>query len=95
MIHKEKIEKAVSEYFKVPVKEIYANEKKSYPYNGAKKILMYMLYENGMKVYNISKLFGLSDRTTYHEIAEVSVALRDCTKIKEDIKYINNNLNIK
>lgn len=90
MRNKKHIESVVSEYFKIPVEEIYEDKKKSYPYNGAKLVMMYMLYKYGMKVYSIAGLFDISGRMAYHSIAQVSVALRSDTKLKEDIENIEN-----
>ena len=90
---KENIEKAVCEYFKVEAKDLYHPQKHKYPLGGARDVLMYLLYAAGYKVYIIQEWFNVSDAATYRHIAEVSVALKSDTKIKEDITAINKLLN--
>ena len=92
-ITKENIEKAVCKHFKVSPKDLYQPQKHKYPLGGARDVLMYLLYAAGYKVYIIQEWFNVSDAATYRHIAEVSVALKSDTKIKEDIIAINKLLN--
>lgn len=92
-ITKENIEKAVCEHFKVSPKDLYQPQKHKYPLGGARDVLIYLLYAAGYKVYIIQEWFNVSDAATYRHIAEVSVALKSDTKIKEDIDRINKLLN--
>lgn len=88
------IESAVCKYFKVEPNELYETKKSVYPLGFAKKALMYLYYANGMKVYDIAKLFQISTRRVFKNVAEVQVGLKADTKIKEDIETINQSLNI-
>ena len=54
---------------------------------------MYLLYASGYKVYIIQDWFNVSMAIIYRHLAEVSVALKHDTKIKEDIEKINKLLN--
>lgn len=91
--NKENIEKAVCEYFKVEAKDLYHSQKHKYPFGGARNILMYLLYAAGYKVYVLQDWFNVSNTIVYRYVAEVSVALKSDTKIKEDIDNINKLLN--
>lgn len=88
MTQKSKIEKAVCEYYKVTVKELYSLHNRKYPFDGARNVLMYLLYKNKMKSYELAVEFGMSDRMVFKRLAEVSVALKSDTKLKEDIEII-------
>lgn len=88
-----KIEKAVCDFYKVSTDEVYTTKNSVYPYGIARRMLMYLLYVNGMKVYHIAKLFGVSVRITNKYIAEIHVENKKDTKIREDIEKINIMLN--
>ena len=90
---KENIEKAVCKHFKVSPKDLYHPQKHKYPLGGARDVLMYLLYASGYKVYIIQDWFNVSMAIIYRHLAEVSVALKHDTKIKEDIEKINKLLN--
>ena len=85
---RKKIENAVCKYYKVEVKDLYALHNRKYPFDGARNVLMYLLYKNKMKSYELAVEFGMSDRMVFKRLAEVSVALKSDTKIKEDIETI-------
>lgn len=85
---KKKIEKAVCEFYKVEVKDLYSLHDRKYPYDGARNVLMYLLYKNKMKSYELAVEFDMSDRMVFKRLAEVSVALKSDTKLKEDIETI-------
>lgn len=89
MKHKINIENAVSTYFKVNKEDLYIKRKITYPLDGARYILMYLLYANGIKSYILTEMFGMSKQMVYRHIAEVQVALRSDTKIREDVERIN------
>ena len=89
----ERIEKAVSDFYKVPVNEIYNGHTYVYPFGVAKNTLMYLLYSNGVKPYDISNSFCVSTRLVYRKVSEVQEALRSDTKIRQDIDAINKMLN--
>jgi len=95
MNNKEKIENIVSEYFKVDVDELYSTHRQDYPYNGARRILMYLLYANGMKSYVIAEFFNLTSRRVYIMLGEVQVAIKSDSKVKDDVKQIEEMLNKK
>ena len=82
------IERAVSKHFKVDISKVYTARKSVYPYNGAKLALMYLLYKNGYKSYDIAKWFGFNPTLVYRYCGVVNVALKSDTKIKEDIESI-------
>lgn len=86
---KKEIEQAVCDYFKVDVKEIYANRSSKYPMGIAKEILMYLLFANGHKSYHIAEWFGFATTMVYRHCGEIQVALKSDTKIREDIEKIN------
>lgn len=88
MTQKSKIEKAVCEYYKVEVKDLYSLHNRKYPFDGARNVLMYLLYKNKMKSYELAVEFDMSDRMVFKRLAEVSVALKSDTKLKEDIETI-------
>lgn len=85
---RKKIEKAVCEFYKVEVKDLYSLHNRKYPYDGARNVLMYLLYKNKMKSYELAVEFDMSDRMVFKRLAEVSVALKSNTKLKEDIETI-------
>lgn len=85
---RKKIEKAVCEYYKVEVKDLYSLHNRKYPFDGARNVLMYLLYKNKMKSYELAVEFDMSDRMVFKRLAEVSVALKSDTKLKEDIETI-------
>lgn len=94
VMEKEKIiENAVCEFYKVDPNEVYTSHKSRYPMDAAKRVLMYLLYAEGVKVYDIADAFEISERLVYRNVAEVQVALKSDTKIKEDITAINKLLN--
>lgn len=87
---KKQIEKAVCDYFKVDIDDVYSSVRKSkYPYNIAKSVLIYMLFANGYKSYFIAELFGFNSTMIYRYCGEVQTALKSDTKIKEDVDKIN------
>lgn len=90
---KKEIETAVCDYFKVKKEEVYKAYKATYPVNGAKPILMYLLYKEGYKAYDIAAWFGFATTLIYRYCGEVQVALKSDTKIKEDVKAIQEKLN--
>jgi chromosomal replication initiation ATPase DnaA len=92
---RKKIEKAVCEYYKVEVKDLYSLHNRKYPYDGARNVLMYLLYKNKMKSYELAVEFDMSDRMVFKRLAEVSVALKSDTKLKEDIETIEKCLTYK
>lgn len=89
---KKDIENAVAKYYKVPVVELYT-ERTAYPHIGAHKVLIWLLYANGEKSYAIAKYFALTSRSIYLKLAEVSVALKSDTKMKQEIDEITKMLN--
>jgi chromosomal replication initiation ATPase DnaA len=91
---KQEIEKAVCNYFKVDVKEIYTSRSSKYPFGIAKEILMYLLFANGHKSYHIAEWFGFAPTMVYRHCGAVQAGLKSDTKIKEDIEKINQQLNI-
>ena len=93
MTTKKDIENAVSTYFKVATKDLYEGKHHVYPYDGARRVLAYMLYDNGVKIYDIEEAFSISNRQAFRMVAEVQVALKSDTKIKEDVESINKMLN--
>lgn len=88
------IEATVCKFYKVEPRELYETKKSVYPLGFAKKALMYLYYANGLKVYDIAKMFGVSTRRVFTNVAEVQVGLNADTKIKEDIETIKQSLNI-
>ena len=72
---------------------VYTTKNSVYPYGIARRMLMYLLYVNGMKVYHIAKLFGVSVRITNKYVAEIHVEWKKDTKIREDIESINKIIN--
>lgn len=88
-----KIEKAVCGFYKVSENDVYTKKNSVYPYGIARRMLMYLLYVNGMKVYHIAKLFGVSVRITNKYVAEIHVEYKKDTKIREDIESINKIIN--
>ena len=88
-----KIEKAVCSFYKVEAEAAYKTSRSKYPLGTAKDVLMYMYYANGFKVYDIAKMFGVSERLVFRKCAEINVALKSDTKIKEDIESINKIIN--
>lgn len=90
MTQEQKIENGVCYFYKVEAEDLYACSKSKYPYGIARKALQYLLYENGVKVYIVSKMFGISERLVFRNCAEISVALKSDTKIKDDIESIKN-----
>ena len=88
-----KIENAVCGFYKVSADEVYTTKNSVYPYGIARRMLMYLLYVNGMKVYHIAKLFGVSVRITNKYVAEIHVEWKKDTKIREDIESINKIIN--
>lgn len=88
MEKKHNIELAVCKHFKVEITDVYIAHKSVYPLNGAKKILMYLLYINGYKSYDIAKWFGFNPTMVYRHCGEVSVALKSDTKIRQDVEEI-------
>ena len=95
MNQKNNIENAVSTYFKVDKASLYTKRKSTYPLDGARYILMYLLYVSGIKSYILTEMFNMSKQMVYRHIAEVQVALRSDTKIREDVEKINELLNNK
>lgn len=93
MKQKSEIEKAVSAHFKVDAADLYKKGKYTYPYDGARSALMWLLYSNGVKSYVLSELFGITDRQVQIICAKACVALKSDTKFKEDIERINQQLN--
>ena len=92
---KKNIEKAVCEHFKVKLEDIYGRKgKREYPLDGARNCLLWLLYSNGYKSYDIARIFNITDRQVFNIAAKVAVALKSDTKIKEDIKSINQKLNM-
>ena len=87
------IEKAVSAHFKVDAADLYKKGKYTYPYDGARSAMMWLLYSNGVKSYVLSELFGITDRQVQIICARACVALKSDTKFKEDIEKINQQLN--
>ena len=90
MTNEQKIENGVCYFYKVEAEDIYSCSKSNYPYGIAKKILQYLLYESGVKPYEIAKLFNISSRLVFRNCAEINVALKSDTKIKEDVEAIKN-----
>lgn len=84
------IEKAVCSFYKVEAEAAYKTSRSKYPIGTCKDILMYMYYANGMKVYDIAKMFGISERLVFRKCAEINLALKSDTKIKEDVEAIKN-----
>lgn len=87
------IEKAVCDFYKVDPNDIYGTSKSRYPYGVCKKVLMYMLFKNKVRQYEIATMFNVSNRIANRNITEVKKALLSDTKIKEDIDRINKLLN--
>ena len=83
------IEKAVCGFYKVEPQEIYTTKKSVYPYDVCKKVLMYLLFRNKVREYDIAPMFGVSVRTVSKNIGEVKRAMKSDTKIKEDVEIIN------
>ena len=90
MTNEQKIENGVCYFYKVEAEDLYSCSKSKYPYGIARKNLQYLLYEGGVKVYDIAKLFGISERLVFRNCAEINVALKSDTKIKEDVEAIKN-----
>lgn len=91
MITKKNIEKAVVKHFMVSIVDLYST-KKEYPLNGARSVLMYMLYSYKVKkIYEITYLFGYnSQRTVEMRIAKVASAVKTgYNKFAEDVEKIN------
>lgn len=90
---KKDIEKVVCDYFKVKPNELYANRSSKYPVGIAKEILMYLLFVNGHKSYQIAEWFGFATTMVYRHCGTIQNALKSETKVKEDIEKINQQLN--
>lgn len=90
MYKKKNIENAVCEYFKVNISDVYKARKSKYPYNGAKIILMYLLFANGYKSYDIAEWFGFTTTMVYRHCGEAQTALKSDSRIKQDIEEIIN-----
>ena len=90
---KTEIEKQVCDYFKVDLEDLYKKGKYTYPYDGARSALMWLLYSNGTKSYVLSEMFGITDRQVQIVCARACVALKSDTKFKEYIERINQQLN--
>lgn len=88
-----KIEQTVCGFYKVDAEEAYTTHNSRYPYGICKGVLMYMYYAYGIKVCDIAKMFGISERLVFRKCAEINVALKSDTKIKEDVDKINIMLN--
>lgn len=88
-----RIEKAVCDFYKVEPSDIYGTSRSKYPYDACKKVLMYTLFRNKVKQYQIAEMFSVSYRIVNKNIAEVKEALLSDTKIREDIESINKLLN--
>lgn len=90
---RKEIEKAVCSYFKVDRKEIYISRSSKYPMGIAREILMYLLFANGYKSYQIAEWFNFAPTMVYRHCGAIQIELKSDTKIKEDINKINQQLN--
>ena len=95
MRSKKTIECAVGKHFKLKPEEIYKAYKSNYPINGAKLVLIYMLYKEGVKSASIAKWFGFHPNMVYRYAAKVQAALKSDTKLREDVEKITEILNNK
>lgn len=93
MKKKETIENVVCEYFKVKPKDLYSLSKRKYPQGIARDILMYLLFANGYKSYDIAKMFGFDPTMVYRHCGWVQSALKTEPKVKEDLEKITGILN--
>ena len=90
---RKKIEQAVCDFYKVEPQEIYATRKSVFPYDVCKKVLMYHLFKNKVREYDIAPMFGVSTRIVSKNICEIKEAMKSETKVREDIEIIYSMLN--
>lgn len=88
MESRKEIENAVCEYFKVNLDDLYSLRKRKYPQGIARDVLMYMLFANGYKSYDIARWFGFEQTMVYRHCGWVHVALKKEPKVKEDMEKI-------
>lgn len=86
------VEKAIADFYKVDIKEVYSKGKHTYPINGARIAFIWILYSNGIKSYVISEMLGITERQVFKLASWACISMKSETKLKEDIDSINEKL---